>query len=337
MSNFSPAPSGTVQRPDIGMALAEYEMGQPARMNIADAVLPIADVGQFQGNYGKLETVQLAQDAADLERAAGGTYAQFDYKITQGNFTTKEYGAEMVLDQNFMASYAYVLGGGIELFRTIAAGMARDMLLLAREKRAAAAVFDSATWTGAALTTAVGTEWSTASTSTPCADVKAAKVLIRARFGAVAESELVAIMTAPVRDNLRVATDIVNKVQYVRPTNQMDISDADIARALGVGRLVVAEAMKPTHVQGAANPAFSQVWDDEYCMIAKLSRPGLGGILSPGLGRTFHFTADGSQPAGLVETYFSDAKRAEVVRVRHQMDEQIEVVNCAHLLSNITA
>lgn len=337
MSNFSPSPSSTLQRPDIGIALMEFELGQPAKMNIANEVLPVQEVAEFTGNYGKFEAVELAQDANDLERAPGTTYPSFDYKLTQDNYETKEYGAKMALDQRFMQSYKYIAGGNIEIFRMIAAGIARDMLLLAQEKRVAAAIFNPSTWTGAALATVVGTEWSNAASCTPTTDVKAAKELIRARFGAVMEQDLVAIMTSSVRDNLRVAADITNKVQYVRPTNQLDISDADIARALGVGRLIIGEAFKPTHQQGASAPAFSRVWDDEYCMIAKLSRPGMAGIMSPGLGHQFHWAEDGSQPLGLVETYFDDDVRAEIVRIRHQMAEKIEMVNAAHLLSNITA
>lgn len=337
MSNFSPSPSGTVQRPDIGMALMEYELGQPAQLNVGEQILPIQEVSEAFGNYGRFEAVELAQDADDLERAAGGTYARFDFKFTQDNYATKEYGAEIPMDQRFMQTYKYIAGQDVDIFRMIAAGLGRDLLMLEDEQRIATAVFNSSTWAGATLTTGVSDEWDDAANATPTTDVKAAKEKIRALFGAVMEQDLVAIMSDVVRDNLRVCADITNKVQYVRPTNQMDISDGDIARALGVGRLIVGSAHKPTHQQGASSPSFARVWDDEYCMIAKLSRPGMSGVLSPGLGRQFHWSADGSQPQGLVETYFSNERRSEIVRIRHQKVEKIEMVEAAHLLSNITS
>jgi hypothetical protein len=319
------------------MALMEFELGQPAMLNIANEVMPVQEVSEFTGNFGKFEAVELAQDANDLKRAAGASYAKFDYKLTQDNYETEEYGAAMALDQRFMQSYKYVAGRDIEVFRMIAASMARDMLMLAQEKRVAAAIFNATTWTGAALTTGVTNEWDDATNATPSTDVKAAKEKIRARFGAIREQDLVAIMTSSVRDNLRVADDITQKVQYVRPTNQMDISDGDIARALGVGRLIIGEAFKPTHGQGASAPAFSRVWDDEYCMIAKLARPGLPTQSGMGLGLQFHWAEDGSQPMGLVETYFDDDVRAEIVRVRHQFAEKVLMSNAGHLLSNITS
>lgn len=332
---FSPSPSSTVQRPDISSALAEHELGAILPGMIGPSILPIQNVSEFSGNYGKLQAVQLAQDSDQLKRAAGGSYKGFDYKITQANYETEEYGAKMVLDQRFMASYKYLVGGDMDKFRVIAAGIAQDMLLLQFEQRIASAVFNATTF--ASNTTGVSTEWSTAASCTPTTDVKAAKESLRAVFGAVPESEFVAIMSDKVRDNLRVAADITNKVQYVRPTNQMDISDSDIARALGVGRLIVGGVMRPTHAQGAAASAFTDVWDDEYCMIAKLSPGGLAGVRRPGLGVTMHWTEDGSQPMGLVETYFDDDVRAEIARIRHQTDELIEIVNAGWLLSNITA
>ena len=337
MSNFSPSPSSTLQRPDIGIALTEYEMGQHAMTSIADQVLPVQEVSEYTGNYGKFEAVEMAQDADDLKRAPGGTYSRFDYKFTQDNYETFEYGPEMVLDQRFLHSYKYVAGGDIEIFRMIAAALARDLLKLAEEKRVAAAVFDPAVWTGASLSTSVTNEWDDASNGTPTTDVKDAKKQIRALIGGVREQDLVAIMSDSVRDNLRVSADVTEKLVNVRPTNQMDITDADIARALGVGRLIVGESMKPTHEQGASVAAFEQVWDDEYCMIAKISKTGVSGLLSMGIGRQFHWNEDGSQPDGLVESYFSNEKRAEIIRVRHQKGEKIELVGAGHLLSNITA
>lgn len=337
MSNFSPSPSGTVQRPDISMALNEHEQGMILPGMIGPQILPIQNVPEFAGNYGKFQAVQLAQDAGAgmLKRAAGGTYKGFDYTVTQANYETEEYGIKMVLDQRFMASYKYLAGGDMDKFRMIAAGLAQDMLLLDFERRIASAVFNATTF--ASNTTGVSVEWSTAATAVPTTDVKNAKESLRAVFGAVPEQDFVAIMSDKVRDNLRVCADIVNKVQYVRPTNQMDISDGDIARALGVGRLIVGGVMKPTHAQGAAASAFEDVWDDEYCMIAKLSPGGMAGIRRPGLGVTFHWAEDGSVPMGLAESYFDNDVRAEVMRMRHQTDEVIEIVNAGWLLSNITA
>lgn len=336
MSNFSPSPSSTVQRPDISMLLSEHDYARLVNSMIAYDVLPIQEVAEFSGNYGRLKAVEAAQDAdRTLKRAAGGTYQSFDFKIDQDNYETEEYGNKVNLDSRFMNSYKYLAGGDMDTFRVIAAGIGQELLMLAQEKRTADAVFNATTFTS--NTTAVGTEWSSASTATPTTDVKDAKDEIRQVFGGVDDSEFAVILSSKVRDNLRVCDDVTDKLVNVRPTNQLDITDADIARALGVGRIIVANAMKPTHAQGASAAAFDWVWDDEYAMVAKLSTPGPGGVVRGGLGRTFHWSEDGSIPMGLVETYFSDDTRCEIVRIRHQTDELIEIVPAGHLLSNITA
>ena len=87
---FAPSLSSTVQRPDISMALMEYELDKAGSGNIGHQVLPIQEVEQFTGNYGKFEAVEMAQDADSLKRAIGGSYKAFDYKITSANFETEE-------------------------------------------------------------------------------------------------------------------------------------------------------------------------------------------------------------------------------------------------------
>lgn len=333
MSNFSPSPSSTVQRPDIAMALSEYRMGRAAAGMIADQVLPVIEVGEKFGNYGLLKANQLAQDH-DIERAPGSGYKRIDFKVTQSNYACQEYGPEVVLDQNFLQAYKYLVGGNADMYRMIAAQIAQEVLMIAREKRVAAAVFNATTFTS--NTTAVGTEWSTVGSATPITDVNAAKQSVRAVFGAASTQDFALIVSSKVRDNLRRCAQIQDLVKYVKQATVDSISDSDIAGALGVGRLIVGDSMRPTHAQGGT-AAFADIWDDEYAMLAILSSGGAPTITQPGLGRTFHWGADGSRPLGMVESYFNDEVRAEVIRVRHEMDELIEVVPAGWLLSNITA
>lgn len=335
MSNFSPTPSGTVQRPDIAMTLSEFMLDRANAGMIADQVLPIVEVPEKFGNYGLLRANELAQDH-DIERAPGSGYKRLDFKITQSSYSCQEYGPEVVLDQNFLQAYKYLVGGNADAYRMIAAAIAQNQLMLAREKRVAAAVFNASTFSS--YTTSVSTEWSTVGSATPITDVHNAKQAVRAVLGPVATQDFALIISSKVRDNLRRCAQIQDLVKYVKQATVDSISDSDIAGALGVGRLLVGDSMRPTHAQGGT-AAFVDVWDDEYAMLAVLAPNGsmLGSITKPALGRTFHWGADGSRPTGMVESYFNDEVRAEVIRVRHEMDELIEVVPCGHLLSNITA
>lgn len=336
MSNFSPTPGSTVVRPDIAMTLAEFAMDSANKGMIADQVLPIQEVPEKFGYYGRMAATELAQDH-DIDRAPGSGYKRIDFKVTQDSYSCKEYGPEVVMDEEFLQAYAYLVGGEPDRYRMIAAMLAQNVLMLAREKRVAAAVFNPTTF--ASYTTSVTTEWSTVGSATPITDIFTAKQAMRSVFGNGFEgNQLALIVSSKVRDNLRRCAQIQDLVKYVKQATQDSISDADIAGALGVGRLIVGDSMRPSHAQGAAAPAFVDVWDDEYAMLAVLQSPaGMGQIIRPGLGRTFHWGADGSRPTGMVETYFNDEVRAEVLRVRHEMGEKIEIPQCAYLLSNITA
>jgi hypothetical protein len=56
----------------------------------------------------------------------------------------------------------------------------------------------------------------------------------------------------------------------------------------------------------------------------------------PGVGRTFHWSGDGSSIGGTVETYRDETVRGDVVRVRHQVQEKRLYTEAAFLLGNIT-
>jgi hypothetical protein len=59
-------------------------------------------------------------------------------------------------------------------------------------------------------------------------------------------------------------------------------------------------------------------------------------IRTPCVARTFHWSEDGSQIGGTVETYYDDPRRSNIVRVRHQVDELVLYPETGHLISNVT-
>jgi hypothetical protein len=56
----------------------------------------------------------------------------------------------------------------------------------------------------------------------------------------------------------------------------------------------------------------------------------------PCVGRTFHWSADGSSIGGTVESYREEGVRGNVIRVRHQVAEVVLHAEAGHLLSNVT-
>jgi hypothetical protein len=54
------------------------------------------------------------------------------------------------------------------------------------------------------------------------------------------------------------------------------------------------------------------------------------------IGRTFHWSQDGSSIGGTVESYRDERVRGDVIRVRHDVDEIVLYPQAGHLLSNVT-
>jgi hypothetical protein len=88
------------------------------------------------------------------------------------------------------------------------------------------------------------------------------------------------------------------------------------------------------------------VWSNEYAALVKISA-GID-IVTPGIGRTFLWTADSPQNP-IVEQYREETKRSDVFRVRHHVDEAYMqskdssgnvksniAAACVYLFSNIT-
>ena len=98
--------------------------------------------------------------------------------------------------------------------------------------------------------------------------------------------------------------------------------------------VLVAGAIKNTAADGAAF-AGADVWDDEYAMVCRVA--GSSDIQEPCIGRTMHWSEDGSTIGGVVETYRDEPRRGEAVRVRHQIGIEIMYPEAGHLLGNITA
>ena len=97
--------------------------------------------------------------------------------------------------------------------------------------------------------------------------------------------------------------------------------------------IIVAGTSKNGAKEGqAASP--TQIWSGEYAMVCKIaSGPDMR---DPCIGRTFHWSQDGSSIGGTVESYRDETVRGDVIRVRHQVAEVVLYPEAGHLLSNVT-
>jgi len=324
-----PSPTGSLAtlRPDLATFL-EFDLESEKAGYVATEVFPVINVASQAGSFGKIPLEQLLQQRV-TRRSPGAGYSRGDFTFTSATYATEEHGAEDVIDDREAKMYAEYFDA-----EQIATMRAFSSVLRNAEGRVADAVFNTTTWTGASLTTAVGTEWSTIATAVPLTNVEAAVQKIYDNSGLWANA---LVINRKVFRNLRRCAQVVDAIEASgagSPAKASDVTTAMIAAALDLEFVIVAGTSKNSAKEGqTATPV--QIWDSEYAMVCKIATSG--DMREPCIGRTFHWAADGSSIGGTVESYRDEQVRGNVVRVRHDVTEVVLYAEAGHLLSNITA
>jgi hypothetical protein len=325
-----PAPSGTIAtlRPDLAASFMEFDLAADREGFIASRVLPFMEVGVRSGTFGRISIEQLLK-ARDTVRTSQGSYNRGNWTFDDEPFKTLENGVEEKVDDRDVALYAEYFDA-----EQISAQRAFDGVLREAEKRVSALIFNATTWTGAALTTTVGTEWSTLATATPIADVEAAVRLVWDGTGIWPDT---LILNRKVFRNLRLSNNIQDAIRSAGAgdsTKPTDVTAAMLAQVFDLPKIVVAGSAKDSALEGQST-TIAPIWSDEYAMICKTGDDR--DIRKPVVGRTFHWGVDGSTPGGTVESYRDEPVRGDIIRVRHETHEKVIYAQLGHLLSNITA
>jgi len=319
-----PTSATTLQRADLGAIAYEYALEASQRGFIGLELLPIFDVPEQSADYPVIPIESLLK-LQETSRASRGNYNRSDYKFETGTYACQEYGWEELVDDLEAALYRRYFDA-----EEVAVKRAVDTLLRGQEKRIADALFNTSNITG---TADVGTEWSTAATATPRADVNTAKAAMRAASGLIPN---VMAMSYKVFRNTMMIKEITDVLQY---TNPIQIGGEEqqksvLAQYFGVGKVIVGDAIRSSAKKGQSF-SLADIWDDEYVLLAKTSSGGPD-LREPCLGRSFLWTAD--SPQNLVtEQYREEQKRSNVYRVRHNIDEAFIFTGAGYLMSNITA
>ena len=319
-----PTSGTTIQRPDLGAIAYEYLMAADQQGFIGQLVLPIFEVQNQSADYPVIP-MEAFLKVPETKRASRGAYSRGDYEFETGTYACEEHGREEPVDDVEAKLYRRFFDA-----ETVAVERATSILLRAYEKRVAAAVFNVSNIT---QTAAVTTEWSTAATCTPRADVQSAVAALRAAMGIVPNA---AVMCEKVFQNLLASKELRDYLQYTSPhlietrTAQLDM----VAKYLGIDRVLVAGGLYDSADKGQA-ASLADIWDDEYVLLARLA-VNTQDLREPALGRTFLWTADSPQII-TTESYREEQTRSNIYRVRQYVDEAFVFTGAGYLLSNITA
>lgn len=322
----SPSSSLATLRPDLATFL-EFDLESEKAGYIATEVLPVMSVASQAGVFGKIPIEQLLQQR-DTQRAPGSGYSRGSFTFTTATYATEEHGAEEPVDDREAKMYAeYFDAEQVSTMRAFSA------VLRNAEQRAADLVFNTTTWTGASLTTAPTNEWDDAVNAVPVTDVEAAVKKIYENSGLWANA---LVINRQVFRNLRNSAQVIDRIESAgagNATKARDITVEMLKAVFDLDYIIVAGASRNSAKEGqAATPA--QIWSGEYAMVCKIATGN--DMREPCIGRTFHWSDDGSVIGGSVESYRDEVVRGNVIRVRHDVDEVVLYPQAGHLLSNIT-
>ena len=313
----------TTQRSDLA-TFVEFDLMNNRDGFIGYRVLPLMNVRYQADTFGRIPTEQLGK-LADVTRTSSGGYNRIKFTFDEDSYATKEYGLEGPVDNRNARIYAEL----IDAYAATASLVMHNVLAQA-ELRVAKALFNSSTWSPSDVTN----EWDDFAAATPIDDVMGASQGVRDKIGQYANS---LVINMKVFRNLIRCDQIIERVaafgagDRVKPA---DITTDMLARCFSLEQVIVADSSYDTTMEGQTT-VFSDIWDDEYASVCRIA---MGNNMEEAcVGRTFHWVGDGSQSGGRVETYYEEAVRGDVVRVRHETHEKIIYPEAAVLLGNITA
>lgn len=311
-------------RPDLAESFEAFDLEAEKAGYIARKVLPTVDVASQAGNFGKIPLEQLLQQR-DTKRAPGSGYSRGNFTFDDSTYSCKENGAEEPIDDREAKMYAEYFDA-----ETVSTQRAYNAVLANAEKRVADAIFNTSTWTGASLTTDVSSvPWATIASAKPLANVEAAVQKVYDGSGLWPNA---LVINKKVFRNLRNTPEVIDRIASSGAGDRNLASDVTLqmlAQAFDLDYIIVAGGSQNTAKEGQT-ASVGQIWSSTYAMVCKVATSG--DFREPCVGRTFHWSADGSNIDGAIESYRDETVRANIIRVRHDVDEVILYAQAGHLL-----
>lgn len=330
-----PSPSAAITRFDLSMLYAEFSLLANQRRFVGLRVLPAVGVARSSSSFLRVKVESVLGKVEDLKRAPGAAYKRGDYEWATDNYSTDDYGAEEPLDDRTLKMY----GSEIRLER-LRSLRAVNRVLMSFEQDVANAVFDTALWTGAALTTAVANPWSDASNGTPITDID--KAIDKVSDSSGTEPNALILSRKALRFLKRTA-QVQDLLKYSGRDDPKDLTPG-LPDLLDLPMIIVANGRTNTADQGQ-DAVFGNMWDTTMAMVAHVNTTEDLEDPEPSIGRTIMFNEENAGiPGGddgpinvIIEEYREEQTRQSVLRARN--DRQVKILHpeAGHLLTAVTA
>ena len=327
------SPTTAITRFDLSLMYSEFSLIANQRNYIGLRVLPAVGVARQSSSFLKVTVESVLGKVEDTKRAPGATYKRGEFEWTTDNYSTDDHGVEEPLDDRTLNMY----GSEIRLER-IRSMRAVNRVLQRFEQDVADAVFDTAVWTGAALTTAVANKWSDATNGVPITDIDNAIEKVKASSGMVPNA---LILSDLAHRTIKRTVQVQDLLKYSGRDDPKNLADA-LAELFDIDRIIVGRGFKNTSDLGQ-DATFARFWDTTMAMVCHVNDSMDLEDPDPTIGRTIMFTDENAAiPGGddgainvIVEEYREEKIRGSVLRARN--DRQVKILHpeAGHLLTGI--
>jgi hypothetical protein len=310
--------SAAVIRQDLNTFVEEA--AQADQYYIGQKILPVLPSPVKSGIFPKISISpgELLR-AESTKRGPTGTYNEVDRKITTDTFDCKDRGLEERIDDVFVRDMSRFFD-----VEVLTSKLITRMMMLDYEIRVAGKVFDESVFT----TTNSSVEYTEGNLATIdiAADLMAAKERLTRKAALPNTMVLNDSMFNRIRRSGKLQTFLYGSIGA--GTGYRLVNAQDLGAAFNIPNVYVAAATYDASKKGAASATLTQVWGSDYFWLGNVQG---GDFSAMGAGRTMVWTAD-SPSLFQTETYRSEPRRGDMVRVRHHTDEKIVDATSAELV-----
>jgi len=323
-------PSTAITRFELGMLFSEFDAAMNRQGFIGTRALRPVPVAVQAANIGKIELEALLRTPDD-NVAPGGGYKGDDVEMASFSYATEEHGRRAAISDRLLAIFR-------EIFDAESIHAARLVDIVARNFEIACAtlLYDTAVWTGAALTTAWTHEVDDHTNAVPIDGIEAARQKILDGSGLAPNS---LICNRKQFWHMCNCAQVVDRLKYSGVDDPKKLNTSTIlAELFGLEQVLVAGGL-----DNSANPGQTAVpgaiWSDEYMMLARCAMTP--DPQEPCVARAFCWSEDGPGAPGadedmavIVEEYRAENVRGSELRARTDYDTAAMYPQAAHLISN---
>ena len=322
MPQLAPGSNQQSLRPDIGLAMEEYDLEAEMAGFVWEDILPVIEVDKPEGHYpykeikdqksGSSGGNQLGPNNSaggiDDRRQQDGTFRNIESGFTTKPYRVTEHGLQQRVDRRNAAAYDdyfdLEMDAAMNVKFTVCENQNRRVIdMVTNDNR---------------ITNQAGTSW-----EDPTADVigqvRTGLLAIRARVGRIGMT----VNTNDVKMVIDLATFLHLKsnngilAAYIGASDrsQESIDLNAMARALNVGSIRVSDTMQNDAGQ-PLEASLSEMWPRDKALLTVCST----NRRKARLGNTFHYGWDGSEVGGVFQTWFDEESDSDKVRSRLDAD-----------------